>query len=190
MTKSELRSAVLKKRKMLSADEKAHLDMLIFERAHRHQSFQLCKSVHLYRSTTYEVETKPFFEYAWTTGKDVYVPLADESGNMLKHALVTRTTKWVKSSYGIDHPVPDENTVLVDAAFFTAGTTVFVPIVAFDIHCNRIGYGKGFYDRFLNSVGATVIGLAYECQKLRLISAEPHDVALQCIATEERWYEA
>lgn len=190
MTKSELRSTVLNKRRMISADIKAHLDMQIFERAHKHPSFQLCKSVHLYRSTTSEVETSPFFEYAWSVGKDVYVPVADESRNVLKHVRVTRSTKWKKNFFGIHEPVIDDATEQVEDEFFASGTAVFVPVVAFDPHGNRIGYGKGYYDRFLKNVRASSIGLAYECQKLQIISVDPHDVQLSCVATEERWYEA
>lgn len=190
MTKSELRSAVLNKRRMIDADVKAHLDMQIFERAHNHPSFQLCKSVHLYRSTAFEVETNPFFEYAWSVGKDVYVPFADESRNVLKHIHVTRSTKWKRSLFGIHEPVIDEDAKQVSDEFFTSGTVVVVPLVAFDTRCNRIGYGKGYYDRFLKNVGAVSIGLAYECQKFQIIHADPHDVTLSCVATEERWYKA
>ncbi|MBI2793537.1 MAG: 5-formyltetrahydrofolate cyclo-ligase [Ignavibacteria bacterium] len=190
MTKSEIRSAVLNKRKAISPDIKVHLDMQIFERAHKHSSFQLCKSVHLYRSTALEVETSPFFEYAWSVGKDVYVPLADESRTVLKHVRVTRSTKWKKNSFGIQEPVPEAAAEQVDDEFFTSLTVVVVPLVAFDPHCNRIGYGKGYYDRFLKNVDAVSIGLAYECQKLQIISVDPHDVQLSCVATEERWYEA
>lgn len=66
---------------------------------------------------------------------------------------------------------------------------IFVPVVAFDSVCHRIGYGGGWYDRFLaNQPQALKIGLAYEMQKVQLIPAEAHDVPLDMVVTEKAVY--
>lgn len=67
---------------------------------------------------------------------------------------------------------------------------IFVPLVAFDSVCHRIGYGGGWYDRFLaNQPQALKIGLAYEMQKVQLIPAEAHDVPLDIVVTEKAVYQ-
>jgi putative methylase len=63
-----------------------------------------------------------------------------------------------------------------------------VPLVAFDTRCNRLGYGKGFYDRLLPQLSTPTIGLAFEEQKVASIPKERHDVALNRIITEKRIY--
>lgn len=188
MTKSQIRSSSLAKRSQIDVEARSHLDLLVFERAHKNVAFQLCSAVHLYRSTQFEVDTKPFFEYAWGIGKDVYVPLTDTVSGTLQHVRVTRSTAWAKGSYGIEQPVIDGHMLKVNDVFFDEKTVVFVPLVAFDRQCNRIGYGKGYYDKFLLKSRAVTIGLAYELQKVQTIQTELHDVSLSCVATEERWY--
>ena len=62
---------------------------------------------------------------------------------------------------------------------------VVVPLLAFDRDCNRLGFGGGWYDRFLAALpNATKVGLAYDLQRTDSISAEPHDIALDMVVTE------
>lgn len=126
-----------------------------------------------------EVDTWPFFEYAWGIGKTVVVPVSTPAG--LVHTIVTRDTQWQTGAFGIQEPIASSTPV-------QSIDVVIVPVVAFDSHCNRIGYGKGYYDRFLHEHGAITMGLAYECQKVNDLPTEQHDVALSCIATDQRWY--
>lgn len=78
---------------------------------------------------------------------------------------------------------PDEAAQCVDPDL------ILMPLAAFDENGNRIGYGAGYYDRAVASLrlkGAnpTLIGLAFDCQKVDAIPAEPHDVPLQAVLTE------
>lgn len=66
---------------------------------------------------------------------------------------------------------------------------IVVPLLAFDEHCNRLGFGGGWYDRFLaTQPGAMTVGLAYDFQLRRELSVEPHDVRLTAVFTETRTY--
>ncbi|EJF91754.1 5-formyltetrahydrofolate cyclo-ligase [Bartonella tamiae Th307] len=93
----------------------------------------------------------------------------------------------------------DEDSVLIDVGFGTYGPSqnsacvipdlILMPLSAFDDQGNRLGYGKGFYDRALkdmNKMGhkPLLIGLAFDCQKFAVIPAETHDVPLNMIWTE------
>jgi len=189
MTKNELRMDVLSLRNGIESNQRGLWDQLIFERAHKVRSFQVAKRVHIYRSVRDEVETSPFIEYAWGTGKDVYVPITALGLAVMHHCKITWRTAWREDAFGIPEPIPESpDDVITSDAFFDEYSAVIVPLVAFDRQCHRLGYGKGYYDRFLNNSAASTIGLAYEVQRVPSVEAEAHDVALSCVATQERWY--
>ena len=68
---------------------------------------------------------------------------------------------------------------------------LLVPLVAFDENLNRIGYGGGYYDRYINKVNKykkiITIGLAYSFQKVKKISTNKHDMKLDYIVTEKKY---
>jgi len=84
------------------------------------------------------------------------------------------------NEYGI--PEPTSNKVIYP-------NFLLVPLVAFDKHFNRIGYGGGFYDRYIKKIKknnkVTTIGLAYSYQKVREIQTNEHDIKLDFIITEK-----
>lgn len=188
MSKEEIRHVALERRANINDADRALWDQLIFERAHKHRAFQIASRVHVYRSTAQEVQTMPFIEYALGIGKEVYVPMTPEGGSTLQHCRVTWQTQWVTGRFGIQEPLPASESDIVEATIFDESTAVIVPVVAFDSARHRIGYGKGYYDRFLQQARATAIGIAYQCQLVSSASAEPHDVMLSAIATQECWY--
>jgi len=187
--KQELRASVLQRRQDLLDDDRSLWNMIIFERAHKLRPFQLARRVHLYRSFGTEVESNHFFDYAWGIGKEVYVPVIRQGTSELAHVLVDRDTKWHRSAFGLEEPMVDSE-MLVESSDerWNSDCAIIVPVVGFDLHCHRLGYGKGFYDRFLAETTAVSIGLAFECQKLQHVAAEDHDVSLTCVVTEQRTY--
>ena len=188
MTKTEIRETIIEQRKNIADGDRDLWDQLIFERAHKHKAFQLAKRVHVYCSTMEEVESTPFMEYAWGIGKDVYVPVSGPNG-VLTHCRITWRTQWRQGAFGIREPIADApEDFITDHAFFGEESAIIVPLVAFDQTCARLGYGKGFYDRFLAEATATKIGVAYELQRVGKVPTFEHDIALDAIATQERWY--
>jgi 5-formyltetrahydrofolate cyclo-ligase len=185
MTKRELRAELLEKRSLIDPSDRAFFDRLIFDRAHKLRAFQLASSIHIYRNLPEEVETMPFLEYAWSTGKDVYVPVVPPGGTQIISVRVTYATQWTTGSYGISMPAVYAPEDVREASSFDASSCILVPVVGFDQSCNRLGYGKGFYDRFLGATsGAPAIGLAYECQRCAAIPRDDHDMRLSAVATE------
>ena len=187
MTKEELRKEALEKRRSIVAEERDVLNMRIFDRAHKVSAFQLAQRVNIYRSMPDEVDTRLFFEYAWGIGKEVYSPFLLLQTTMM-HAPVTRDTVWVQGPLGVLQPQINDPAVLLASEQFDERSAVITPLVAFDAQCNRIGFGKGFYDRFFSVSTAASIGLGYECQRVSTIPANEHDMHLDCIASEERLY--
>lgn len=94
--------------------------------------------------------------------------------------------KWNKSEpnnvgrYGVIEPLKTAETVVP--------STIIVPLVAFDEQRNRLGYGSGYYDRYLQNYKGLKIGVAFEVQKAKTIPAEKLDIKLDYIVTESSIY--
>ena len=71
-------------------------------------------------------------------------------------------------------------------------STLIIPMLAFDSHLNRLGYGGGFYDRFIQKIekqnNCVKIGLALSCQKINKVPVDKHDKKMDFIITEKRIY--
>jgi len=136
----------------------------------------------IYRSLSDEVDTAHLFETcADRGGRDVYAPVTHEAGHMQWH-LIDGQTRWQRGSFGIPEPVtgalwsPEENPAVL-----------VCPLVGFDRKGNRLGLGKGCFDRWLAEVKNHIllrIGLAFACQECPAIPAEDHDIPLDIIITE------
>jgi 5-formyltetrahydrofolate cyclo-ligase len=112
-----------------------------------------------------EVHTDVVLNILAGKDKEVIVSRSDFESCSMVHYLLTDNTKLVLSNYGIPEPVDG---IEVPSARMQV---VFVPLLAFDEKGHRVGYGKGFYDRFLSECKADVIKIG-----LSFFEAEPHDI--------------
>lgn len=95
--------------------------------------------------------------------------------------IVDQYTKYQQSHYGILEPV---NAEIIDGKDIDV---FLVPMVAFDERCNRMGHGKGYYDRYLALTIGLKIGVAFECQK-DILQLHAYDIAMDIVITEENIY--
>lgn len=129
-------------------------------------------------------------------GKQVVVPVMQWEERQLYHVALSPETPLMPNKWGIlEPPLPPEHKKSVSGA---AGSSrlmspetldiVLVPLLAGDLAGNRLGYGKGFYDRFLHQLrpSATGFGMLYEAGLFDEIPAEPHDRPLDGFVTEKR----
>jgi 5-formyltetrahydrofolate cyclo-ligase len=116
--------------------------------------------------------------------KEIIVSRSDFKSCSMVHYLLTDNTKLVVSPYGIPEPV--EGIEMPSNKM----DVVFVPLLAFDENGHRVGYGKGFYDRFLAECkpGALKIGLSFFEAEAEAIPHNPTDIALDYCVTPERIY--
>ena len=179
--KKELRREIIKKRDKLDCMEKAIKDKKIIEKLKDTKEYKEAKGIFVYIGFGSEINTKILIEDALKDGKEVYVP------KVIKKEMVfikiNSLENLVTSSYGILEPVGDKSNFNVD----NLGLIV-MPGLAFDKQGNRLGYGGGYYDRFLSNIKdkRNKIVLAYNLQIVDNIEAEEHDIKVDYIITNSR----
>jgi 5-formyltetrahydrofolate cyclo-ligase len=127
------------------------------------------------------VQTLGLISTLLSEGKRVIVPIIEQQTVSLRLSYLNDITTLMPSTFHVPEPVgyeiparPDEVQVAV------------IPMLAFDARGNRIGYGAGYYDRFLKQCPwITKIGIAFSCQQAEYIPAESDDIAMDYIVTED-----
>ncbi len=180
--KQRIREHFLEVRKNLTSafvKEKSHE---ILKSVSELNEFRDANNVHTYVSIkkNKEVDTFPLIEKCFRDNKHVIVPKIRENGQ-LKHFRLRTLGQLQVNDWGVMEPVEGEIVPVSDL------DVVIVPMVAGDPKKNRLGYGKGYYDRFLNNCVATKIGLLFDCQLYESeLPVEPFDVPLDYLVTESR----
>jgi len=136
----------------------------------------------VYLSFGSEVLTDDLIRWGWDAGKRIVVPFCHPESREMTSCLLGGFTELETGHYGIREPkaerlkpVPREE---IDA--------VLIPAVAFDRQGRRVGYGGGYYDRFLPEIPRSArIGAAFACQIVAEIPPDPHDVPADRIVTED-----
>ena len=163
--KARLRRELIAQRKAMSADEKAAADRDIFEQLKPY--LDRAGSVFTYASTEIEVDTRRIIAYCLEHGIPTALPVSGE--NELEFFYINKTDELIKGRYNIDEP-PQLHSAAADK-----NTLCIVPALCADGTGLRLGYGKGYYDRFLSGFCGQSVILCYKSFK-RNVPAEPHDI--------------
>jgi 5-formyltetrahydrofolate cyclo-ligase len=166
---------MLERRNGLASDEIARLSRRVQESVTGSKEFKSAKVVGAYYAFGSEVKTDMILEKAKTLGKKVALPSVE--GESLTFYELSSGRYLIKGRFGIMEPLPYGPVDRMDL--------VVVPGVAFDKKGYRLGYGKGYYDKFLARKSVFSIGLAYSFQLLEGLPRGEHDRRLDAIATEE-----
>ena len=177
-TKKEIRRRILNRRKSLSIEERMWMSEAITKRTLRHPWFQKATTIYLYMSYQEEVDTRELLEEAIRMGKKVAAPKVQ--GKEMKFYYIESYEELHPGMKGIPepenmHPANDISALML------------MPIVGFDKVGNRIGYGGGYYDRYLEQHPShPTIGLAYSIQEVDELPIEETDWKPDRIVTEEK----
>ncbi len=177
--KVEIREEILKRRKEVSGQKLREASQSILEKLITLSVWKEAKCVYAYMDTNHEIMTNKLIEYAWQQGKEVAVPKV--RGLDMEFYVIHSFSECENGYFGILEPIEGLKKSKAENAL------IIVPGVAFDEKCNRIGYGKGFYDRFLmNHRECTTVGIAGEWQMVKEIPAEDTDISLDYLITNDK----
>jgi 5-formyltetrahydrofolate cyclo-ligase len=181
-SKSQLRTETLARRRTLSPDQRnrfsLEIENLLFEHL-KEKSITADHHLLAYRALSEEVNTTALFE---TPPCHIYAPRM-HGGKDMHWLQVNEKTNWISGSFGILEP---ENGS--DWNHENGSAILLCPLVGFDRRGNRLGMGKGCFDRWLERFQSridSIIGLAFSCQELPDIPVESHDIPLHTIITEK-----
>jgi 5-formyltetrahydrofolate cyclo-ligase len=180
--KGPLRAAILAQRSLLSRSEFVARSRLIQARVLQFPPYLHSRSVALYCSMQNEVETEAIRDHALVTGKNVFFPRFGPKDSSLELIRIGTASEFSQGRFGILEPTGETRLAGRDRE----GLVVFVPGVAFDLIGNRLGRGKGWYDRLIKKDlgGATVVALAYDFQIVEAVPAEEWDQKVHYLITE------
>lgn len=180
MKKEEVRRRIKAHKSLLDEREKSSAAEAVFARLEQMAAFMLADNILMYHSLPDELSTLSFIE-KWHTRKRFFLPRVN--GVNLEILPYDRSTLRL-GAFHIEEPQGD------DIAGMDEIDMVVVPAVGFDRKCNRVGRGKGYYDRLLADTKAMKIGVAYDFQVFDEIECEPHDVRVDLVITDKAIYAA
>ncbi len=186
MDKAEVRKQMREMKRAVPMEEKLRRSERILRRVEQLPQFQKARVVLMYWSMADEVQTHDFVE-RWYREKTVLLPCVD--GDDLRLRQYTGPECMVAGEqFGIGEPAGRDRLGAAGSEEWTdleAVDMIIVPGVAFDRQRNRMGRGRGFYDRMLKSTpNAVKVGIAYDFQLMDSIPTEPHDVKMDEVMTE------
>ena len=155
--------------------EKASAADEVFAQLEKTAAFMMAENILMYHSLPDELSTIKFLK-KWHDRKRFFLPRVN---GVNLDILPYEETRLELGSFHIEEPT-GEDVVDVDDI-----ELMVIPAVAFDRKGNRLGRGKGFYDRLLSTSKATKIGVGYEFQLFDSLPSEPHDVAMDMVITQK-----
>lgn len=184
MDKKFIRKSNLKIRDSISNEIRSAASKTICTSLINLETYKKSQKIALYMATRNEVDTQYIWQNAILNNKQCYFPKITNEHSMI-FLPGNKLNNFTKNKWGIFEP----DTEYIQAIPIQQLDIIILPIVAFDKLGHRIGMGKGFFDRALeNNQSSTLIGVAYEFQKLPFINSETWDIKLDIIVTEMAVY--
>ncbi|GIM46319.1 5-formyltetrahydrofolate cyclo-ligase [Collibacillus ludicampi] len=185
MDKTSIRKEILAKRQGVPKEIREEWDRKILDCIEQMDLVRKSSTIMLYFSFRAEVGTDEIFLWGIREGKRIAAPVTFVTERKLIPVEIRSLQDVVTGAYGIREPEWREHRVIPAEEI----DLIFIPGVAFDRRGGRLGYGGGYYDRFLPQLrkDAVKIGLAYDLQIIDHVPAEPHDIILDGIVTESGW---
>lgn len=178
-----------KRRDALSPEQRHVLSAMLCQQVASLAQFQQARCIHVFCSFGSEPDTSGIIQTAFAQGKRVVVPVTPSVDAVeLRHVEIFSEQQYTTGIFGI--PVPHFPSTkpypyCQPREFFTRADCILVPLLAFDNNNHRLGYGRGFYDRFLAQTPGITIGIAFAIQHVDNLPIEHHDRALNMVVTEK-----
>lgn len=182
-TKNELRKELIKKRSLLPKQLKTAWDKEISERIINTEYFKNASQVLLFAATGSEFDTSLLRSSCIETGKKTYYPRCSDKNGAMRFFLVKSESDLECGMYNIREPkigCPEYSELTGDIAI--------VPALSADMSFKRLGYGKGYYDRFLKDFHGVSICPCYEAMRTDMLPADEFDISVDFVAAETGFY--
>ena len=183
LLKSELRSEYSEKRKTINPEEKQAFDTAICRKILGLASYRYADTVLLYAPLRYEIDVSAVAENALAAGKRVAYPRCIPNSPTMKFHLVSSTDELFPGAYGIREP-------LASAPVWTPQpnekAVCLLPGILYGRDGHRIGYGKGYYDRYFSDKQVLKIGVTYSEFILPKIPSGRFDLAADVLVSEKQ----
>ena len=173
MNKSDLRNQILEKRKNIKDKEKK--STIIVDKILHLDIYKNSKVIAIYNSLPNEVDTS----YLINKSIDKEILLPRITNNKMVFIKVNSNTKYTKSNFNINEPIGEEYLGKIDL--------IIVPGVAFDKYLSRLGYGKGYYDKYLENKNVYKIGICFSEQIVDKVPIDKHDIKMNLLLTEKEF---
>ena len=188
--KNDIRKELLQQRKDMPPEQQELWDKKVTNTLISSISYRFCDVILIYSSLQNEISTSAVINHAINAKKIVACPISDTETNTLSFRVVNSMDEFIVGGYGILEP-PAANLTYGEYLKINRKETkpplaiCVVPCLSYDGEGYRIGYGKGYYDRFLSTFEGTKIGLCYTNCKVKQLPRGKYDVKLDVIVTEK-----
>ena len=184
MYKSKLRSQVLHELKQLEKDMKEKIERTLCSHLFNSHLFKNASVIGTTFSQYFEWDTSLIIEKAWKNGKTIVAPKTYPMKRELHFFKIDSNSKLEKGFKGILEP-DEESCEKIDKNKIDL---LIVPGIVFDKYGYRIGFGGGYYDRFLTDFNQATISLASKLQLIEKIPVQSFDIPVDFLVTEEGLY--
>ena len=173
MNKDELRKDLIKKRKSIL--NKNELSKDIINQIINLDIYKRAKVIAIYNSMKMEVDTSLLIKESL---KNKIVLLPRIIDNEMVFFVINKDTKYIKSNFDILEPIGKKHLGNIDL--------IIVPGVAFDDNLNRLGFGMGYYDKYLENKNIYKMGICFDEQIVKELPVLKHDIKMDMIISEKR----
>ncbi|MBE6050288.1 MAG: 5-formyltetrahydrofolate cyclo-ligase [Clostridium sp.] len=182
MDKKSLRREMIQKRDSVELSRKNLMDLVIKKKLMNLQKFKEAKNIFIYIGYGSEIDTYKYIKEFLNMGKNIYVPKTNVREKTMEAVQINSLDNLVKGTYGILEPDSFKNKIDKDKI-----DLVILPGVVFDKQGGRIGYGGGYYDKYLMNMDKNIfkVALCYEFQIIDEVPTEPHDIKADLVLTEK-----
>lgn len=178
--KKELRKKFKQIRKAMSENQREIADMQVFENAVATDEYKYADVILAYVSSDIEVDTYKLIEYSWQAGKKVCVPRCKPNSNEMEFYEIYSFDDLEQGAFGILEP--KESCEQWDNK---GKACCIVPALSYDNRGYRLGFGKGFYDKYLTGFEGKKLGICYDnCMSLKLPNDE-YDISVDLVVTDK-----
>ncbi|WP_216830012.1 5-formyltetrahydrofolate cyclo-ligase [Alkalihalobacterium elongatum] len=182
--KNVIRTLIKNKLKEMTQEEYKSKSKKIFEQLCSTSLWKNATTVAITISRGNEVDTYPIIERAWREGKKIAVPKTYPETSEMVFFQIKNFNELESTYFQLKEPI---QTICVPVDKDQLDL-ILVPGVAFDKNGNRLGYGGGYYDRYLEDFRGETCALTFEQQLVDDIPLEPFDIPVQMIVTEDQVY--